>query len=301
MSESAASTDWTFQVVLMAMALLSMGTLWLAGRRGSPLLAIAGRWFRWLFFAAFLAAVVNTFVLPQHSLLLLFIAAVLLWFFFETAYNWLAINALSKSNLPLFPRYEENHRGDEWPSQHHFIELKNWIRQQGLQRRQALIAQISDQVLLRISSYENAEKTIRLNVYFLPFSGGNTVACIAFQSDLSSGERILTDNLFLPFAGFYPEAWLVERRPLCRTASALFQRHKARLDAHGKECKVLLRTPLEQTNSDQRKVENLNRELGFLHDLAVEPELGRLTPAGKARVWQEVWLLAYLGKAFRYC
>jgi hypothetical protein len=31
-----------------------------------------------------------------------------------------------------------------------------------------------------------------------------------------------------------------------------------------------------------------------------EEELGRLTSAGKARIWQEIWTLAYLGLPLKY-
>ena len=59
-------------------------------------------------------------------------------------------------------------------------------------------------------------------------------------------------------------------------------------------------SPLEQINDDQRQVEQLNRDLGFLHKRVEEADKGRLTTAGKARIWQEVWTLSYLGLPLSY-
>ena len=48
---------------------------------------------------------------------------------------------------------------------------------------------------------------------------------------IAGGLRIVTDNLYVPFAGFYPENWLVERRPWSRSLPRLLARHHARLAA----------------------------------------------------------------------
>ena len=60
------------------------------------------------------------------------------------------------------------------------------------------------------------------------------------------------------------------------------------------------RSPLEQINEDQRAVEQLNRDMGFLHPVHDQHELGRLTSGGRARIWQEIWTLAYLGLPLKY-
>ena len=95
---------------------LHLGT----ARTGSPVLAILNRWSRWLFIAALMAGVYTVFIDPRYDFFLLFPIAFLLWFVVETGYNYLVIHSLSKSQLPLFPRFEENTRGDEWPSQSRF-------------------------------------------------------------------------------------------------------------------------------------------------------------------------------------
>ncbi|NBD38416.1 MAG: hypothetical protein GVY10_07605 [Verrucomicrobia bacterium] len=275
---------------------LHLGTV----RTGSPVLAILNRWSRWVFIAALMAGVYTVFIDPRYEFFLLFPIAFLLWFVVETGYNYLVIQSLSKSQLPLFPRFEENTRGDEWPSQSRFIHLKNWLRAKGFQRRQALVSLLGDHVLMRLSCYENEGRTMRVQVLFLPASRGNTVACLAFSSHLKSGEMVVTDNLFLPFGGFYPEHWHIERRPWTRKPRQLHQRHRERLDAFGEALAPFEVEPLAQVNDDQRQLEKINRELGFLREGLPEEGESRLTSAGKARIWQEIWTLAYLGKPLPY-
>jgi len=155
-------------------------------------------------------------------------------------------------------------------------------------------------VLMRVSVYENEDATIRLHVLFLPNPRGGFIVCLTCNSVTHAGDSIVTDNIFLPFGGFYPENWDVERSPWTRSPGRLLQRHRERLDAKAQQLMPFVLSPLEQTNEDQRLVEQLNRDLGFLNKVTEQEEFGRLTAAGKARVWQEIWTLAYLGKPMRY-
>lgn len=288
------------QAVIILLAVLSLSFSWWAARAGSPVIAIFGRWFRWAFLSSLAAGVVHVFGWTGYGFGVLLIVALLTFYILETSYNWVAISALSKSELPLFPRFEINERGDEWPSNKQFIELKGWLRQAGFQKRQALVSMLGEMLLMRVSVYENGDQTIRLHILFLPNARGNTLSCFTFYSTTQSGSVLVTDNIFLPFGGFYPENWEVERQPWTRSASKLLLRHRARIDAKGEELMPFVIEPIEQINRDQHQVEQLNRELGFLHMPAEEPELGRLTTAGRARIWQEVWTLAYLGLPLRY-
>jgi hypothetical protein len=289
------------QAFIVFLAVLSVSFSWWAARAGSPVIAIFGRWFRWAFLSAFAAGLVHVLGWTGYGFGTLLVVALLVFYILETVYNWVAISALSKSELPLFPKFEPNDRGDEWPSNKRFIELKGWLRQAGFQKRQALVSMLGEMLLMRVSVYENDDQTIRLHILFLPNARGNTASCFTFHSNTQSGTAIVTDNIFLPFGGFYPENWEVERQPWTRSADRLLQRHKARIDAKGETLMPFVIEPIEQINRDQHQVEQLNRELGFLHTPAEEPELGRLTTAGRARIWQEVWTLAYLGLPLRYC
>ena len=288
------------QLLILGLGALSLLFSWWATRAASPVIAIFGRWIRWGFIGTFAAGLVYTVGWTGYGFGTLLMVAMLGFYIVETGYNWVAISALSKSELPLFPKFEINERGDEWPSNKTFIKLKGWLRQAGFQKRQALVSMLGEMLLMRVSIYENEDQTIRLHILFLPNARGNTASCYTFYSTTQSGEAIVTDNIFLPFGGFYPENWEVERQPWIRSIEKLLQRHRARIDAKGEPLIPFLTEPIEQINSDQRAVEQLNRELGFLHKHAEEAELGRLTTAGRARIWQEVWTLAYLGLPLRY-
>lgn len=288
------------QVLIIGLGALSLGFSWWAARTASPVIAIFGRWFRWGFLAAFAAGMIQLTGWTGYGYGTLLIVALLAFFILETAYNWVAISALSKSEMPLFPKFEINERGDEWPSNRDFIKLKGWLRQSGFQKRQALVSTLGEMLLMRASIYENEDQTLRLHILFLPNARGNTASCYTFYSTTQSGISIVTDNIFLPFGGFYPESWEVERQPWIRSIERLLQRHHARIDAKGEPLMPFLTEPLEQINSDQRSVEQLNRDLGFLHTHAEEAEFGRLTTAGRARIWQELWTLAYLGLPLKY-
>ncbi|HSH09358.1 MAG TPA: hypothetical protein VK995_03150 [Oceanipulchritudo sp.] len=285
---------------VLVLAALSLFLSWWSARVGSPVLAIMGRWVRWIFISTLIGGALHFLGWTGYSFPVLFLVAALTWFMIETVYNWLAISALSKSDLPLFPKFEENERGDEWPTNHTFIKLKDWLRKSGFQKKQALISNLDDQVLMRLSVYENEDQTIRLQLLLLPNARGNTAACCTYFSVTKAGNVIVTDNIFLPFGGFYPENWSVERSPWNRSAARLFKRHQERIDAFNESLMPFVLTPLEQINEDQQEVEQLNRDLGFLNPRSEEAELGRLTPAGRARIWQEVWTLSYLGLPLRY-
>jgi hypothetical protein len=288
------------QGLILALAIVSLLLSMWASRAGSPIIAIFGRWSRWIFISFLISGTIYVFGWTGYPFKVLLPVAVLAWFLVETAYNWIAISALSKSDLPLFPVFEENDRGDEWPSDTKFINLKNWLRREGFSRRQSLISFLEDQPLMRVSVYENESQTHRLQVLLLPNMRGRTSVCLTFFSQTIDGEYIVTDNIFLPFGGFYPENWELERRPWMRSISKLWPRHLARVDARAKALVPFVLTPLEQINEDQGTVEVLNRELGFLYPVVEEAEKGRLTPGGRARVWHELWTLSYLGKALNY-
>lgn len=293
------------EAFLLEAAILVCGGLTLfigfrASRLGSPVWAIFGRWTRLAFIAGLAASTFRLFEWSGYPFHILFGVFGLAYFLLETSYNWIAISALSKSDLPLFPRYEESATGEEWPSEPAFIALRDWLRSKGFQRNQALKATIGETLLMRVSSYDSADKGIRLNILILPNEKGSSPVCASFLSTTASGTTLLTDNVFLPFGGFYPESWRVERRPWTRSFDKLLERHQARLDAIAEPLQPFATSPAEQIRKDQQELEQLNRDLGFLTASHETEELGHLTPAGKARVWQEVWTLAYLGRSLAY-
>lgn len=294
-----------YDTLIVQMALLICGMLlllvqWQANRRASPNLAILVRWVRWVFIALIGTSVAGLFDYQLHPLWAVGCAVFMGWFLLETGYNWLAVSALSRSELPLFPRYGENPRGPEWPAEEKYIRLRSWLRREGFKQRSSLVARHEEQELMRLAVMDREDGHVRATLLFFPTARGNESFACTFHSDAGDGTRIVTDNLFVPFGGFYPENWLVERRPRSRSVERLYQRHLARCDAHAHPLQPITIDPLEEINQCSRELEKLNRELGFLTATNEEEEEGRITSAGRVRVWMEIWTLSYLGLARRY-
>jgi hypothetical protein len=126
------------------------------------------------------------------------------------------------------------------------------------------------------------------------------VVCYSLSSVAADGLRIVTDNLYIPFGGFYPENWLVERRPWSRSLPRLLPRHRRRLSALQAPIAPLSTEPLADLNSTQHELDRLNTELGFLNPHNVREDHGKITQEGRYRVWKEIWMLNYLGRSARY-
>lgn len=267
-------------------------------RMASPVLSIADRWLRWLVFAFGAALLCRTYELVDRPYWVLAVVFFVVWFLTETLYNWLMITAESLSPLPLFPRYVENNSGEEWPVQPRLLRVREWLRTQGFRQVQALKAEIGGGIFLRASVYQDAAATVRVQVTFLPHANGAISVCYGLTSIAADGSRYVTDNLYIPFGGFFPENWFVERRPWSRSLPALLQRHRARLA--GVEIVPFASEPVTEINTAQHELDLLNTELGFLHPHAQREDLGKFTQAGRYRVWKEIWMLNYLGRSARY-
>jgi len=269
-------------------------------RMASPVMSIVDRWLRWLVFSFGAAQLCRDFSWIDRPYWVLVASFFLLWFLAGTLYNWLAISALSVSPLPLFPRYSLNQSGEEWPVQPRLLRAREWLRSEGFRQVQALKAEIGGGIHLRSSVYEDAAGTLRLQVTFLPQSAGSIVVCHEFTSVAADGSRYVTDNLHIPFAGFYPENWYVERRPRCRSLRRLLARHRGRLAAAGAVAVPIGVDPLSDFNAAHHELDRLNTELGFLNPQNKREDLGKLTHEGRYRVWKEIWTLNYLGRSARY-
>jgi hypothetical protein len=202
--------------------------------------------------------------------------------------------------MPLFPRFAVNSSGEEWPTHPRLFTLREWLRQQGFRPLQSLKAEVGAGLYLRTSVYQDVTGTLRVQVTFLPQPGGGITVCHTFSSQTTEGDRIVTDNLFLPFGGFYPENWFVERYPWIRSAARLLQRHEQRTRAASAPLAPWDLEPLGDLNQQQREVERINTELGFLLPHAEREDHGKISHEGRYRVWKEVWLLNYFGVAARY-
>lgn len=266
----------------------------------SPVLAIMCRWLRWISYSSAMAWLCHYLEWSSRPLWVLTVTAFLLWLILETVYNWFAISALSQSSVPLFPRFVENGSGEEWPTIPRIVAVRDWLRRNKFTQVQALLADIGNGVQLRLSVYHDAEAKLRIQVLFIPLNATNVTVCFSVNSETESGMRYTTDNLFLPFGGFYPENWSVERRPWTRKLSHLVAVHHKRLQEDSQVPVSWDSAPLDDLNDQQRDLDRLNTELGFLFPQGMRDEYGKMTFEGRYRIWKEVWLLNYLGLPQRY-
>ena len=262
--------------LILAAAIISLVLFSLNQRLASPVIAIFVRWLRWLLFAfggAFLILVWGASTRPFWVLaLVLFLS----WFLLETAYNWMAITAINQSPLPLFPRYVVNASGEEWPTHPRLLKVREWLRGHGYTQVQALRAEIGGGIYLRLSVYQDRAACTRLQVTFVPQANGAISVCYTLTSRTTDGLRYVTDNLYLPFGGFYPENWLVERNPWSRSLPRLLARHERRAAAGGALAPWTME-PVEDLNQQQFELERLNTELGFLLPYEQREEFGKMT------------------------
>ena len=285
---------------LVAAMVVSLVLYQLNQRFASPVLAIFNRWLRWFIFAFGAAKITSDFGWSDRPYWLLAVTFFLVYFLAETSYRWLEIHALSVSPLPLFPRFTANSSGEEWPTHPRLLVVRDWIRREGFKPVQSLKAEVAPALYLRVSVYQDPSRNLRLQVMFLPQANGGIVVCHSLASRTVDGLRYVTDNLYLPFAGFYPENWLVERRPWRRSLKRLLACHRTRLA----RAKVALEPwdtePLIDLNAQQQALEQVNTELGFLFPHGEREEHGKMTVEGRYRVWKEIWLLNYFGISARY-
>ena len=269
-------------------------------RVASPLLAIPIRWLRWILFTLFTAEISVRSDWIDRPYWVLLTASFLLWLLGESAFNWLRVSAISLSPLPLFPKFIVNTSGGEWPTHRRLLKVRDWLRDNHFKTVQALKSEIGGGIWLRVSVYQNRENTVRLQVAFLPQENGAITVCYSLSSETKSGRRYVTDNYFLPFGGFYPESWFVDRSPWRRSVRSMQVYHLNRLKLAGETAVPWETDPLEDLNRQQLQMEQINTELGFLVPHADREEYGKITPEGRFRVWKEAWLLDYFGIPTRY-
>ncbi len=264
-------------------------------------LNIAARWYRMGLFSlasAVFAQDINLIDRPLHVLVLIFTLA---WLMMETAMGWLMVSALSKSNYPLFPAFSANLSGLEWPLGKSLLRLKNQIKDAQFVFVQSLKSELGSGIFLRMAVFQHVSAETRLHVYFTPDVGGAVRYFLSFHSVLPDGKRISTDNLALPFGGFYPETWELDRRPRCQNFLKLKALHEERKAAFGRQQWARFDlNPLDEINQQQRMLERLNLEMGFLNPVSEQEEHGKLSYEGRYRVWVELLLLNYFGISRRY-
>ncbi len=287
---------WIMNAVILA-SLSSILLVYGNQRWASPVIAILNRWLRWIVFAAGIAVVSRELGWSDRPFWVLAVSAFLVWFLGETMFNWIAIKALSQSPIPLFPRFVENSEPEEWPVQKRFLRIRDWLRTQNFRQIQSLKTDLGMGIFIRSFVFQSEDNRTRIQAVFVPQRTGSMTACFSLHSISEDGIRYVTDNLYLPFGGFYPENWRIVRKPLTRGIHRLNLYHQRRLERSGKAFEKWEETPVDDLNDQQMLMEKLNTELGFLYPRHLREEYGKITMEGRYRVWKEVWLLNYFGKS----
>lgn len=290
----------TLTLFLAPAAALLLVLFYVNLRVASPLLAIPIRWMRWILVALFIAETNERLEGIDRPFWVIAAGAFLLWFLIESAVNWLRVSAISLSPMPLFPKFVANTTGDEWPTHARLLKVRDWLRANRFTPVQALKAEVGGGIWLRVSVYQSHDRTTRLQVAFLPQDSGAITVCYSLASETESGLRYVTDNFFLPFGGFYPEHWFVDRSPWRRSLPRMVKYHERRLAKAGEKASSWDIDPLDDLNRQQQQMEQVNTELGFLLPHAEREEYGKITPEGRFRIWKEAWLLDYFGVSSRY-
>jgi hypothetical protein len=76
--------------------------------------------------------------------------------------------------------------------------------------------------------------------------------------------------------------------------------HRERLARGNEQIVPWTSDPLTDLNGQQRELEKINTELGFLFPQSEREEFGKISHEGRYRVWKEYWMLSYFGKSVQY-
>jgi len=270
-------------------------------RKGAPNNVIIGRWALWLCVSTGLAIILHRSGASSRPMWATSLFCLMIWLFVETVYNWLAIDAISRSGMPLFPTYRRSENGSQWPADKSFSPLRESLKRADFHHLASATGMLGKEEYLRCCIYENADSTLRLNLMFVPRGADSLSAFFSLSSITDTGVRIVTDNVFIPFGGFYPENMLVERRPLVRSLGRLLRIHQRRVsNVEGKPVKWEAE-PVADMNDQQKEIEKLNVNLGFLVTPSEREQYGNISREGRYRLWTELWTLNYLGRPKNYC
>ncbi len=267
-------------------------------RDPSPVRLVFARWLRWALFAFVFATLFGWLstgffdeALPGFTQL--FLGGALLWFLYDSLFTWIAIGALSASDLTMFVRYKAGSQV-RWPARPSTMRLKEFLRVGKWQFGSLFVAKLNEIAEMDEHVYLSEDKKILLKIYFIDQPFGSTAHALGLESVTQDGQVLLTDNLPAPFGGFYPENWHVTRRPWTRTPQRLLALHQRRMQQSG-AWKTLEPPLLDEMNARQRQLELLNTQLGFFNPPEQREQHGNLTAAGRFRLWRDILGANYFG------
>ncbi len=262
-----------------------------------PLFKIIAHWNRWLAFACGFSYLLVLFEWSSRPLWLHLVTGMTVWFVAETLFYRISVQLLNLSDTPLFPKYKKDNVDEFWPINKEARTIKAVLSKAGFEKTGVIGAHLFNGLMIRHATYLNKERTIRINVIFIP-NNQNEVKCFfSLMSIGDSNNHLITDNQTMPFGGYYPGNWSVGRHPLNRSLDKLLKVHQKKMSKGHTQWNPLEENPLDSINSCQRSLERKNQEMGFLFYHGGERK-EKISPEGCVRICIEMWLLSYFGKTF---
>ena len=121
---------------------------------------------------------------------------------------------LNISEMDLFPKYKNDTNENLWPINKEVLKIKDLLSEEGFKEEKTLKAEIIAHLVIRQAVFLDEARKVRLNVLFIPNAKNEIKLFYSLFSQKTSGEYLLTDNQNMPFGGYYPNHWTVNRYPI---------------------------------------------------------------------------------------
>ena len=259
------------------------------------IIRLFSHWARWLTFACAFSLMLTYFEWSNRADWVHFISGLAAWFILETLYYKISIHMLNISEMDLFPKYKNDTNENLWPINKEMLKIKDLLSEEGFKEEETLKAEIIAHLVIRQAVFLDETRKIRLNVLFIPNAKNEIKLFYSLFSHKTSGEYLLTDNQNMPFGGYYPDHWTVNRYPISHSLKKLLKKHREAMSESEGEWSVVEGDIRTKTNRLQWELEKKNREMGFLNEPNREDKQ-QISSEGCFRIWIEMWLLAYFGK-----
>jgi len=259
------------------------------------IIRLFSHWARWLTFACAFSLMLTYFEWSNRADWVHFISGLAAWFILETLYYKISIHMLNISEMDLFPKYKNDTNENLWPINKEVLKIKDLLSEEGFKEEETLKAEIIAHLVIRQAVFLDEARKVRLNVLFIPNAKNEIKLFYSLFSHKTSGEYLLTDNQNMPFGGYYPDHWTVNRYPISHSLKKLLKKHREAMSESEGEWSVVEGDIRTKTNRLQWELEKKNREMGFLNEPNLEDKQ-QISSEGCFRIWIEMWLLAYFGK-----
>lgn len=259
------------------------------------IIRLFSHWARWLTFACAFSLMLTFFEWSNRADWVHFISGLAAWFILETLYYKISIHMLNISEMDLFPKYKNDTNENLWPINKEVLKIKDLLSQEGFKEEEMLKAEIIAHLVIRQAVFLDEARKVRLNVLFIPNAKNEIKLFYSLFSQKTSGEYLLTDNQNMPFGGYYPNHWTVNRYPISHSLKKLLKKHREAMSESEGEWTEVEGDIRTKTNRLQWELEKKNREMGFLNEPNREDNQ-QISSEGCFRIWIEMWLLAYFGK-----